>query len=202
MVELPEDIILTSEELINKLKEDLKNEIRREYNAKIYEKNPLKYKKMGLNKYFEKEMEICKKFVIPANFNIALRNLSKNHNINIREYNNYRDTGIIVFDASGTFSNMEFFEKSLESKCNNFSPEQNENNVKTKFVDVPNILEEVIIGKHGLNLYKIESNMNVKIRLFNDNNTFKLKTLSISGEQENVEKACIYISEIIYKSYT
>jgi hypothetical protein len=188
----PEPITLTAEEFIERLRTEWCMDIRRAYNKILFERNPEKYRRMGLNEHLEREDVVSEKLVLPLCSIRRLQDMAYDSNVSI-EVLAIDEPEIIMLLARGTPTNMECFKRALLEMS---IPDEAKASGAIKFLDLPQNAEESIIGKNGVNVYKIQDEYGVTARIINSSG----KVLAISGEPARVDSACEHVLSLMYKN--
>lgn len=194
----PEDVVLTSNEFLEELKGKYKKEVRREHNKIIFAREPLKYRKMGLNEYLEKDRESQEEMVIPKMNVRELMMLGQEANVSISIDKFNKDPGIMVLLVRGTITGIESFREKMEYAHNKL-PGNIQADGEVKVLDIPPESEDLVIGRNGMNIYKLQKDFKIIIRVI-DGNRNGLKALVISGDdKDQVQEACNHVMSLIYR---
>ncbi|AFM98065.1 hypothetical protein EHEL_040120 [Encephalitozoon hellem ATCC 50504] len=194
----PEDIALTSSEFLERLRGEYKREVRREHNKVVFYKEPQKYRKMGLNEYLEKDKESQEEMVIPRMNEGELEMLAREANVSISMDKFNRDPGIMILLVRGTTTGIESFREKMEYIHNKLSGSI-QTDKEVKVLDVPPEAEDLVIGRNGTNIYRLQKDFKIIIRVI-DGSRGGSKALAISGgDKDQVQKACSHITDIIYR---
>lgn len=194
-IDEPDMIRLSSLEFIDKLNGEYKTELRREYNRVVFSKDPQKYKRMGLNEYLERDIECKEEIVIPLMDKDVLMKLASQADVSIKIDRFNKDPNVMILLANGTRTGI----KSLKSKfgtIHNRLPSEMQISGDVSLIDVPVGMEDAVIGRNGVNIYKIQKRFGVTIRTMDRDVS---KVLVISGSKEKTQDACKYILDIVYK---
>ncbi|KAL7347799.1 KH domain-containing protein [Encephalitozoon intestinalis] len=196
----PENISLTSREFLDELRGRYKKEVAREHNRTIFGENPQKYRKMGLNEYLEKDNETQEEIVIPKMNGNELASLAQEANVSIKVDKLNRDPGIIVLLVEGTLTAIKSFKIRME-QIHNKLPGDIYVDGEAKVLDIPSGREDLVIGKNGVNVYKLQKDFKVIARVIDGVNS-GLKALLISGnDKDRVQEACNYVIDLIYRDF-
>ncbi|ADM11305.1 uncharacterized protein Eint_040130 [Encephalitozoon intestinalis ATCC 50506] len=196
----PENISLTSREFLDELRGRYKKEVAREHNRTIFGENPQKYRKMGLNEYLEKDNETQEEIVIPKMNGNELASLAQEANVSIKVDKLNRDPGIIVLLVEGTLTAIKSFKIRME-QIHNKLPGDIYVDGEAKVLDIPSGREDLVIGKNGVNVYKLQKDFKVIARVIDGANS-GLKALLISGnDKDRVQEACNYVIDLIYRDF-
>ncbi|KAM0671921.1 hypothetical protein OCOL_000976 [Ordospora colligata] len=194
----PEDICLTSTEFLEVLGSKYKAEIQREYNLVQFSNNPSKYERQGLNAYLEPDTVTQEEIVIPSMHREELERMACESRISVGIDKLNKDPGIMIILVKGTQTAIASFKRLLGS-IHNHLPNEIKDTDTFKLIDIPYIMEDSIIGKNGTNIYKIQRDFNVALRIISGEPSYK--TLLVSGENiANVQDACKCIMDILYKN--
>ncbi|AFN82785.1 hypothetical protein EROM_040150 [Encephalitozoon romaleae SJ-2008] len=195
----PKDIALTSNEFLEYLKGKYKKEVRREHNKIIFAREPLKYRKMGLNEYLEKDRESQEEIVIPKMNMSELMILGQEANVSISIDKFNKDPEIMVLLVRGTITGIESFREKMEY-IHNKLPGNIQTDGEVKVLDIPPESEDIVIGKNGVNIYKLQKDFKIIIRVI-DGNRSGIKALVISGDDKSqVQEACNHVINLIYRN--
>ncbi|CAD25207.1 hypothetical protein [Encephalitozoon cuniculi GB-M1] len=193
----PDDIRLTSREFLNELRGEYKKEIVREHNRIVFSRDPLKYRKMGLNEYLEKDVESQEEIVVPKTDRGKLANLAQEANVSIKIDGLNRDPNIMILLVRGTLTAMRSFREKMEHMHNKL-PEGIHVDGEVKVLDIPSGTEDVVIGRNGTNIYRLQRDFKVIARV--TDNGRGSKSLVISGDdRDRVQEACNHVIDMIYK---
>lgn len=193
----PDPIEMSSSEFIGRLRNEYRKEIRREYNRLLFNMDPEKYREMGLNEYLERDTECLEEIVIPAMSREGLLSLAAGTRVEVRIDRHNRDPNIVIMLVSGTRTSIDVFKSKLENIHNKLPGEMQLCGV-VRLLDIPRDTEETVVGRNGINIYRIQRRFGVTIRAV-DTRTDGPKTLAVSGDGQKVGDACNHILDMVYR---
>jgi hypothetical protein len=196
-VKEPEPVALTSEEFIEKLHTEYSRDIKRLYNKTIFERDPEKYRRQGLNEYLEREEAVAERMVLPPCSERRLHDMARDSNVSI-ELLESGEPEITMVLARGTPASMRYFKRALMDVFIDL-PEEMRTSGAFKLLDIPQRLEEKIIGKSGVNVYRIQDEYGVTVRVICLASR-SCRALAISGEAAKVDEACAHVLGIICRN--
>ncbi|KAH9411677.1 hypothetical protein HK407_04g07860 [Ordospora pajunii] len=194
----PEDMHLVSAEFLQMLGSKYKTEIQREYNLVQFSRNPSKYERLGLNAYLEPDTVSQEEIVIPSMHREELERMACESRISVGIDRHNKDPGIMIILVKGTQTAIASF-KRLLGNIHNHLPNEIKDTDTFKLIDIPCAMEDSVIGKNGCNIYRIQRDFNVALRITGSEPTRKI--LLVSGENSaSVQGACKCIMDILYKN--
>ncbi|EPR79702.1 hypothetical protein SLOPH_1698 [Spraguea lophii 42_110] len=184
----PKTQFFTYEEFIKYLNTDFKSFLELSKHNKEYLKNPLKNKRLGYNKYMQKEEIITEEIIIPKEKYKNIQNINYLENkYNIKIHHTSFDKNIILLTLEGTYSNILDFKFYLKEIIEEIPIEFKE--MEISYIIVPNNKINKIIGKNGINLIDIQEITNTKIMVLpKDNYNKKMIIAGTLEDRRNVRE--------------
>lgn len=198
-VEEPAPVKMTSLEFLERLAGDFGREAARQHSRTAFLRDPEKYRRMGLNEFLEKDVQCREEIVLPAMGRDELLGNASRHDVSVRIDRLNKDPGILVILASGTRTGIASFKQRLE-EIHSRLPSEMEVSGTVRMLDVPPSMQEAVIGRNGVNIYRIQRRFGVVIRALDRPDGARL--LVVSGAGEKVQNACSSILDTMYGDIT